>query len=78
MKRIVVIGSVFIVLMLVGLGIVLATRSNGNDKALQKIEIVKRGDFVIKVNASGNLESLLSVEVKSNVEGEIEKLYVKD
>ncbi|MBM3236338.1 HlyD family efflux transporter periplasmic adaptor subunit [Candidatus Poribacteria bacterium] len=78
MKRIVVISSVVIVLMLVGLGIVLATRSNGNDKALQKIEIVKRGDFVIKVNASGNLESLLSVEVKSNVEGEIEKLYVKE
>jgi RND family efflux transporter MFP subunit len=77
-KRIVVIGGVVIVLMLVGLGIGLTTRSNDNDKSLQKTEVVKRGDFVIKINASGNLESLFSVEVKSNVEGEIEKLYVKD
>ena len=78
MKRIVVISSVVIVLLLVGLGIGLTTRSNNNDKAPQKTEVVKRGDFVIKINASGNLESLLSVEVKSNVEGEIEKLNVKD
>jgi len=66
------------VLILVGLGIGFTTRSNNNDKALQKTEVVKRGDFVIKINASGNLESLLSVEVKSNVEGEIEKLDVED
>jgi len=77
-KRIVVIGSVIIVLVLVGLGIVLATRSNNHDEAQQKTEVVKRGDFVIKINASGNLESLLSVEVKSNVEGEIEKLNVEN
>ncbi len=78
MKRIVVIGSVIIVLVLVGLGIVLATRNNNHDEAQQKTEVVKRGNFVIKINASGNLESLLSVEVKSNVEGEIEKLNVDD
>ena len=65
-------------LILVGLGIGFTTRSNNNDKALQKTEVVKRGDFVIKINASGNLESLLSVEVKSNVEGEIETLDVED
>ena len=78
MKRIVLIGSVVIVLILVGLGIGFTTRSNNNDKALQKTEVVKRGDFVLKINASGNLESLLSVEVKSNVEGEIETLDVED
>ena len=78
MKRIVVIGSIVIVLILAGLGIVLAKRRKNNDKVPQKTEVVKSGDFVIKINASGNLESLLSVEVKSNVEGEIEKLNVED
>ena len=71
MKRIIVIGSIVIVLILAGC-------SKKNDKVPQKTEVVKSGDFVMKINASGNLESLLSVEVKSNVEGEIEKLNVED
>jgi HlyD family secretion protein len=77
-KRIVIIGSVVVVLVIVGLSIGLTTRGNNRDMVTQKAEVVKRGDFVVKINSSGNLESLLSVEVKSNVEGEIEKLYVED
>jgi len=77
-KRIIIIGSVIAVVALAGLSIALTTRGNNRDMVPQKTEVVKRGDFVVKINASGNLESLLSVEVKSNVEGEIEKLHVED
>ena len=44
----------------------------------EKIEVVRRGDFVVKLRETGNLEALLSVEVRSNVEGEIEKISVKE
>jgi RND family efflux transporter MFP subunit len=77
-KRIIVIGSVVMVLVIAGLGIGLTTRGKDNDKIPQKTEIAKRDELVVKIGASGNLESLIAVEVKSNVEGEIDKLYVKD
>lgn len=78
MRRIIIIGSIVMVLALAGLVIGLTTRGNDDDQAPQKIEVVERSDFVVKINSSGNLESLLSVEIKSNVEGEVEKLYVQD
>jgi len=78
-KRIVIIGSVVLVLVLAGLVIAFTTTHGKNNKGTPlKTEVAKRGDFVIKINATGNLESLLTVQVKSNVEGEISKLYVKD
>ncbi len=67
------------VLAIAGVVVGLTTTRNKNNKGpTQKTEVVKSGDFVIKINASGNLESLLTVEVKSNVEGEIKKLFVKE
>lgn len=79
MKRVIIIISVVVVLVVGGLVVAFAaSRGKNNKEAPIKTEVAKRGDFVIKINASGNLESLLSVEVKSNVEGEIQKLYVKD
>jgi HlyD family secretion protein len=77
-KRIIVIGSVVLVLVVAGLGIGLTTRGKDNGKIPQKTEIAKRDELVVKISASGNLESLLSVEVKSNVEGEIDKLHVEE
>ena len=44
----------------------------------EKKEVVRRGEFIVKVRESGNLEPLISVEVRSNVEGEIETLYIKE
>ena len=41
-------------------------------------EVVRLGEFIVKVRESGNLESLISIDVRSNVEGEIEALYVKE
>lgn len=78
MKRILLIGIIVIILVLAGLGIGLTTREKNNEKVMQKTEVVKRGDLAIKISPSGNLESLLSVDVKSNVEGEIDKLYIKE
>ena len=79
MKRVIIIVSIVMLLILAGLVIAFTTTRGKNDKGTSlKTEVVKRGDFVIKVGSSGNLESLLTVEVKSNVEGEINNLYVKD
>jgi len=77
-KRIIIIGSIVMVLVLAGLVIGLTNRGGNGDQVPQKMETARRGDLVIKINSSGNLESLLSVEVKSNVEGEVNKLYVED
>ena len=48
------------------------------DNTDEKKEVVRRGAFIVKVRESGNLEPLISVEVRSNVEGEIETLYIKE
>ena len=72
-------SSVVMALLLASVSIWLAACSNkGEAETPQKIESVKRGDLLIKINSSGNLESLLSVEIKSNVEGEIKDLFVKE
>ena len=62
MRRIIIIGSIVMVLALAGLVIGLTTRGSNGDQVPQKMETVRSGDLVIKINSSGNLESLLSVE----------------
>ena len=53
-------------------------RHSSNDKDDIRVERVRRGRFVVKIRDTGNLEPLISVEVKSNVEGEIKRIYVKE
>ncbi|MEK7249024.1 MAG: biotin/lipoyl-binding protein, partial [Bacteroidota bacterium] len=48
------------------------------DKKEDKMEVVRRGEFIVKIRESGNLEPLVSVEVRSNVEGDINNLYIKE
>jgi len=48
------------------------------DKKPDRIEIVRRSPFVVKLRERGNLDSLVKVEVRSNVEGEVDKLYVDE
>ena len=43
-----------------------------------KMEVARRGEFVVKLRETGNLEALLSVDVRSNVEGEIEEIFVTE
>lgn len=62
-----------------GVNIVPKSTIDGNGKSAEKkVEVVKRGDFQTRISATGNLEPLVDVEVKSNVEGEVVRLYVSE
>lgn len=79
MRNLIITVAVVLVLV-VALGwAVLGRGKNGTDPALaQKIEVVKRDNFQTRISATGNLEPLIDVEIKSNVEGEIITLHVKN
>ncbi len=80
MKKIIV--SIVVILVLAGGTFVswgwIKGRSKKDDEAEKQVEVVKRGDFQKRISATGNLEPLVDVEVKSNVEGEIVKLHVDE
>lgn len=79
MKKVIVSVAVVLVLVVAIGWVVLGRSKNGADTALaKKIEVVERGDFQMRISATGNLEPLIDVEIKSNVEGEIIKLHVKN
>jgi HlyD family secretion protein len=48
------------------------------EKKVDRIEIVRRGPFIVKLSERGSLDSLVKVEVRSNVEGEVDKLFVDE
>ena len=79
-RTIVLIISVLIVALVtvVALGAIKIFSKKDKDSADEKKEVVRRGEFIVKVRESGNLEPLISVDVRSNVEGEIETLYIKE
>ncbi|MCG9130783.1 hypothetical protein J5I95_03785, partial [Candidatus Poribacteria bacterium] len=73
-KKWIIIGVVAVVV--IAAGAIGATRMNfsfGQDKkeTEAKQEVVRRGEFVVRVRESGNLRSFIEVDVRSNVEGEI-------
>ena len=79
MKNLIITVAVVLVLVVAIGWVVLGRSKNGPDPAaLKKVEVVERGDFQMSIRATGNLEPLIDVEVKSNVEGEIVKLYVQN
>ena len=79
MKKLIITVAIIVVLIGAVGWVVLSRGKNGVDPSLApKIEIVKLGDFRTTIRATGNLEPLIDVEVKSNVEGEVVKLHVKD
>jgi len=75
-KLIIVFISIIVVSVVIFL-IVGRMRGKSEDKP-DRIEVVRRGPFVAKLQETGNLEPLVKVDVRSNVEGEIEKLYVDE
>ena len=79
MKNLIITGAVILVLVVAIGWVVLGRGKNGPDPSLaRKVEVVERGDFQMRISATGNLEPLIDVEVKSNVEGEIVRLHVKN
>jgi multidrug efflux pump subunit AcrA (membrane-fusion protein) len=79
LKKVIIAAAVVLVLVVAIGWVVLGRGKNGQDPALtQKIEVVERGNFQMRISATGNLEPLIDVEVKSNVEGEVIRLHVKN
>ena len=80
-KKWIIIGIVTVVV--IAVGVIGATRMNfgfGQKKedAEVKQEIVRRGEFLVRVRESGNLRSFIEVDVRSNVEGEIIDIFVDE
>lgn len=79
MKKVIISVAVLLVLVVAIGWAVLGRGKNGADPGLEKkIEVVERGDFQMRISATGNLEPLLDVEVKAQVEGEVINLHVDD
>jgi HlyD family secretion protein len=77
MKKKIIIAVAVIAVLTAGFFVVRKVRGKTDEKP-DRIEVVRRGPFVVKLNERGNLEPLVKVEVRSNVEGEIEELYVDE
>ena len=80
-KKWIIIGA--IALVVIAVGAIGATRMNfsfGKKKKNEEIkqEVVRRGEFLVRVRESGNLRSFLEVDVRSNVEGEIVEIFVDE
>ena len=80
-KKWLIIGVVAIVV--IAIGAIGATRMNisfggKKEEAEVKQEVVRRGEFLVRVRESGNLRSFIEVDVRSNVEGEIVEILVDE
>lgn len=77
-QTIVLIISVLVLVAVVAIGATKIFGKKDKEDEEDKKEVVRRGEFIVKVRESGNLEPLISIDVRSNVEGEIEALYIKE
>ncbi len=79
MKKLIITAATIVIIVVAAGWVVLSRGKNGTEPAqAPRIELVKRGNFQMTIRATGNLEPLLDVEVKSNVEGEVIELLVDD
>lgn len=80
-KKWIIIGAIAVIVIAVGaIGATRMSLSLGQNKkeAEEKQEVVRRGEFRVRVRESGNLRSFLEVDVRSNVEGEIVEIFVDE
>lgn len=61
-----------------GFSAVTRLRPPSSKEEERRTEVVRRAPLVVKVRETGVLEALVSVNVKSNVEGEIKKIFVRE
>lgn len=76
-KKSILIPIIIIPAVLVAIGAVEISHRN-DKKEEDRLELVKRAHFTVKIRETGNLEPLISVDVRSNVAGEVKKLYVRE
>jgi len=69
-----------IAVVLVGGGLFAATRFQQKNRSdtQRRTETVKQAPLIVKIRETGVLRALVSVNVKSNVEGEIKKILVRE
>ena len=77
-KKLVISLSLVVLLVVTVAAVVIIINRKKKDDDEDKMEVARRGEFVVKLRETGNLEALLSVDVRSNVEGEIEKIFVNE
>ena len=78
-KKWIIIGTVAIIV--IAVAVIGATRMNFGQKKdgeEDKREVVRRGEFLVKVQETGYLRSFIEVDVRSNVEGEITEIHVEE
>ena len=78
-KKWIIIGIVAVVV--IAVGAIGATRMNfgeNKEEGEAKQEVVRRGEFLVRVRESGTLRSFIEVDVRSNVEGEIVEILVDE
>ncbi|MFW6330577.1 MAG: efflux RND transporter periplasmic adaptor subunit, partial [Gemmatimonadota bacterium] len=75
MERVAVVLSLALALGLPGCS--RSDASVGGDGASDELAVVERGDLEIRVEAAGQLEPILMVEVKSKASGEVKELHVE-
>ncbi|MDR3762920.1 MAG: efflux RND transporter periplasmic adaptor subunit [Acidobacteriota bacterium] len=76
-RKFIWITAVIVVLVLLVLGGALAARNNGKKIDPTKLAKVERGDVVKSVVATGKVEPITKVEIKSKASGIVKKLYVE-
>ena len=71
-------GVILVALTLVSTGCDRISIRKKKQDTEHKTEMARTGEFRVKIRETGNLEPLVSVEVKSNVSGEIEQLLIEE
>lgn len=71
------IAGIVVVVCLVAAGAVMAARSSGTKIDPTKIAKVEKGDLVKSVVATGKVEPITKVEIKSKASGIVKKLYIE-
>ena len=79
-KKWIILGIVGLATIIVIVGATRISGGLGEQKGDNEVkrEVVRRGEFRVKVRESGNLRSFIEVDVRSNVEGEVKKIFVEE
>lgn len=76
-KRLILIAIAVVVMGSGGVFVVKGRAKKEGDSG-PRLEVVKNGPLRVKIRETGRLEALISVNVKSNVEGEIATIFVRE